>query len=446
MAASPLTDMTAAEAARRIQGGAITSEALVRACLDVVAAREAEIGAWAHIDPEYALAQAREADAILRQGGETGPLHGVPVGIKDIIETHDMPTENGSPVFAGRQTGRDAAAVRQLREAGAVIMGKTVTTEMAVYHPGKTRNPHRPTHTPGGSSSGSAAAVAANMIPLSLGTQTNGSVVRPASFCGVYGLKPTHGLISRHGVLVQSPPLDTIGVFARSIEDLALAADVLSAYDDRDAGMWRRSRASHRAVAMSEAVLPPLLGFVKTPIWEQATAETQEAFLALAARLGARCIPVELPLPFTDVIASHAHIMLADIARNFGPVDERHPGQLSARLRGMIEAGRHVSAIDYNRAREQQEQLRGLLEPYFNRFDALLTPASAGPAPEGLDATGSPVFCTTWTFLGMPAVSLPLLESDGLPLGVQLVGARRDDARLLRTARWLVGHLSGGTA
>jgi Asp-tRNA(Asn)/Glu-tRNA(Gln) amidotransferase A subunit family amidase len=155
---------------------------------------------------------------------------------------------------------------------------------------------------------------------------------------------------------------------------------------------------------------------------------------------------VELPLPFTDVIASHAHIMLADIAKNFGPVDERHPGQLSARLRGMIEEGRHVSAIDYNRAREQQEQLHGLLEPYFNRFDALLTPASAGPAPEGLDATGSPVFCTTWTFLGMPAVSLPLLESDGLPLGVQLVGVRRDDARLLRTARWLVGHLSGGDA
>jgi Asp-tRNA(Asn)/Glu-tRNA(Gln) amidotransferase A subunit family amidase len=444
MAAPRLTELTAAEAAAHIRNGEISSEELVRACLDIVAAREAEIGAWAWIDPDYALAQAREADDIRRQGREVGPLHGVPVGIKDILETQDMPTENGSEIFAGRRTGRDAAAVSLLREAGAVIMGKTVTTEMAVYHPGKTRNPRRPTHTPGGSSSGSAAAVAAHMIPLSLGTQTNGSVVRPASFCGVYGLKPTHGLISRRNALTQSPPLDTIGMFARSIEDLALAADVLSAYDEADAGMWPRSRGSHHKVAMSEPPLPPILGFVKTPVWNQAARETQEAFAELAAELGASCEEVELPSPFEGVIEAHGHIMLADIAKNFGPVDERYPGKLSERLRGMIEEGRRISAIDYNRARERQEQLYRHLESYFDRYGALLTPSAPGPAPEGLGATGNPVFCTIWTFLGTPAVSLPLLDVDGLPLGVQLVGLRRDDARLLRTARWLVSRLAEG--
>ncbi len=442
MAESHPAQLTAAEAADAIRKGDITSEELVRSCLDTVAGQEAEIGAWTHLDPDYALAQARRADEIRREGREVGPLHGVPVGIKDILETADMPTENGSEIFAGRQTGRDAAAVGLLREAGAVIMGKTVTTEMAVYTPGKTRNPRRPTHTPGGSSSGSAAAVAANMAPLTLGTQTNGSVIRPASFCGVYGLKPTHGLISRQGVLVQSPPLDTIGMFARSIEDLALAADVLSAYDDADAGMWPRSRGNHRKVAMSEPPLPPVLGFVKTPVWDQATAATQEAFAELAAELGANCEEVELPSYFDAAIAGQGHIMLADIAKNFGPLDERFPGKLSERLRGMIEEGRRVSAIDYNLARDRQEQLYRVLEGYFDRYGALLTPSAPGTAPEGLGATGNPIFCTIWTFLSTPAVSLPLLEVDGLPLGAQLIGQRRDDARLLRTARWLVGHLA----
>jgi Asp-tRNA(Asn)/Glu-tRNA(Gln) amidotransferase A subunit family amidase len=280
------------------------------------------------------------------------------------------------------------------------------------------------------------------MAPLTLGTQTNGSVIRPASFCGVYGMKPTHGLISRRGVLVQSPPLDTVGMFARSIEDLALAADVLSAYDDADAAMWPRSRGSHLKVAMSEPPLPPVLGFVKTPVWDQATAATQDAFAELAAELGANCEEVELPAYFDAAIAGQGHIMLADIAKNFSPLDERFPDKLSERLRGMIEEGRRVSAIDYNLARERQEQLYRVLEGYFDRYGALLTPSAPGTAPEGLGATGNPIFCTIWTFLGTPAVSLPLLDVDGLPLGVQLIGQRRDDARLLRTARWLVGHLA----
>ena len=445
MAATDLTQLTAAEAARLIREARITSEDLMRACLEKVAEREDQIGAWIFLDPEHALSQARRADEIRRQGREVGPLHGVPVGIKDIIDTADMPTENGSPLFAGRQTARDAAVVERLREAGAIIMGKTVTTELAVYHPGKTRNPHRSSHTPGGSSSGSAAAVAAHMTPLALGTQTNGSVVRPAAFCGVYGLKPTFGLLSRRHVLTQSPPLDTVGIFARSIEDLALAADVLSAYDEADEASWPRSRGSHSVVAMDEPPVPPILAYVKGPAWEHAEPVTREAFAELADALGANCEEVELPPFFDGIVKAHADIMLADIAKNFGPLEEKAGDKLSERLRAMIEEGRRVSAIAYNTAREQQQLYYRVLEGYFDRYGALLTPSAPGPAPEGT-ATGNPIFCTLWTFLGTPAVSLPLLEADGLPLGVQLVGQRRDDARLLRTARWLERHLASEAA
>jgi Asp-tRNA(Asn)/Glu-tRNA(Gln) amidotransferase A subunit family amidase len=445
MASSDLNALTAAEAARRIRKGELASEDLVSACLDAIAAREHEVGAWTFLDRDYALAQAKEADEIRRGGREVGPLHGVPVGIKDIIETADMPTENGSVIFAGRRTGHDAALVSSLREAGAVITGKTVTTEMAVFTPGKTCNPHRPAHTPGGSSSGSAAAVAAHMVPLSIGTQTNGSVIRPAAFCGVYGLKPTFGLISRRHILVQSPPLDTPGVFANSVEDLAVAADVLSAYDEADSAMWRRSRGSHAAVAMSEPPLPPTLGFVKSPLWDRADPVTQEAFGELAEALGARCEEVELPAVFAEAVGYQQSLQLADIARHYGPVEEKAGDKLSERLRGMIEEGRQVSAVAYNKARDDQRLMYALLEPYFDRYDALITPATKGPAPS-IETTGDPIFCTLWTYLGTPAVSLPLLEADGLPLGVQLVGALRDDARLLRTARWLAEHLAQPSA
>lgn len=443
MAVSELTTLTAADAAAGIRRGEISSQELVRACLDLIAAQEDEIGAWAYLDPDYALAQAREADDLRSQGRPLGPLHGVPVGVKDILETADMPTELGSPVFAGRRTGRDAAAVSQLRDAGAIILGKTVTTELATYHPGKTRNPRRPGHTPGGSSSGSAAAVAAGMAPLSIGSQTNGSVVRPAAFCGVYGFKPSFGLISRRHVLTQSPPLDTLGVFARSIEDLALGADALCAFDEADSAMWRHGRIGHHAVAMSEPPLPPVLGFVKTPMWDEAAAVTREAFAELADALGAHCETVEMPALFAEGVVHHRHIMLADIARHYGPVADRHPGGLSEMLLGMIEEGRRVTALAYNTALEQQRVLYQMLESYFEHYAGLITPAAPGPAPEGLGSTGNPIFCTLWTFLGTPALSLPLLEADGLPLGVQLVGARRDDARLLRTARWLVRQLEG---
>lgn len=438
-----LSRLSAAAAARKIARGELRSVEYVEDLLSVIAAREAEIEAFAHFDANYVLEQARRADSLRELGRPAGPLHGIPVGIKDIIDTADMPTEHGTPIYAGRRPAEDAACVRMLREAGAIIMGKTVTTELAVLHPSKTRNPHNAQHTPGGSSSGSAAAVAAHMVPLALGTQTNGSVIRPASFCGVYGFKPTFGMISRTRILEESAALDTVGIFARSIEDLALTADCLSIYDSADKGMWPRGRAPMLDIAMSEPPLEPNFAFVKTPVWDAASGAAREAYGELADALGGRCGEVELPEAFNDVVAMHRAIMFADIAKNYGPLYDRGKAAISEQLQLIIEEGRTVSAIDYNRAREAQDLLHIALEGIFEQYDAIITPAATGPAPAGLNSTGNPIFCTLWTFLGVPAVSLPLLEVEDMPLGVQLAGVRRNDARLLRNANWLVGFLSG---
>lgn len=441
-AVTDLTTLTAADAAGRIASGEITSEMLVQACLDRISEREETVFAWQHLDPGYALEQARQRDAWRAGGRSTGPLHGVPVGIKDIIDTEDMPTENGTQAHAGRTPGDDATLVSALRDAGAVIMGKTVTTELAVFHPNKTRNPHNPEHTPGGSSSGSAAAVADNMIPLAVGTQTGGSVIRPASYCGVVGFKPTHGLISRKGVLNQSEALDTVGVFGRTIEDAALLADCLTAYDPADRYMWPRSRPQLRATALSDVPVPPMIGFVKGPTWDKADAVTVEAFAELAETLGDQCDEVELPEIFDKAPAWQKLIQTADVGKNYGPLLDKSPECLSEGMREMIAEGRKILAVDYNVAREFQEILNGGLDQVFERYDVILTPASAGPAPRGLETTGRPVFNSMWTYLGVPAVTLPLLEADGLPFGVQLIGPRRDDGRLLRSARWLNDHLT----
>lgn len=437
-----LYKLTAREVAARIAHGEITSEELVRACLDHIQSCEPAVQAWAYLDPEHALSQAARLDEWRAAGRELGPLHGVPVGVKDIFDTADMPTENGTPVHSGRRPAKDASAVAQLRDAGAVIMGKTVTTELAVFTPGKTRNPHNPDHTPGGSSSGSAAAVAANMVPLALGTQTAGSVIRPASFCGVYGFKPTHGLISRTGVLVQSPPLDTIGAFARSIDDLALLTDCISAYDPRDKSMHPRSRGSLARVAASQPPVQPLLAFIPTPPWEsEAEPATKQAFEEILEVLGEQCDRVDLPDVFAQAWDWQRTLQWADIAKYYGPLLDRAPEQISPKLREMIDEGREMKAVDYNTAFEMRDVLNAGLDRIFDRYDAILTPATPGPAPKGLDSTGKPTFNLLWTYCGTPAVNLPLLDVDGLPLGVQLVGPRLDDARLLRTANWLIRHL-----
>jgi Asp-tRNA(Asn)/Glu-tRNA(Gln) amidotransferase A subunit family amidase len=435
-------ELTATAAAAAVRDGELTSQDLVESCLQRISELEGTVGAWTHLDADYALEQARAADRRRGAGAATGPLNGVPVGVKDIFDTRDMPTENGTPLMAGRAPREDATVVSLLREAGAVIMGKTVTTELAVYAPGKTRNPHDPEHTPGGSSSGSAAAVAAGMVPLAVGSQTNGSVIRPASYCGVYGFKPSRGRISRHNVLAQSPPLDAMGVFARSVEDLALIGDCLMAYDDRDPAMAPASRPQLARIAAEAPPVSPAFAFVKSPVWDQADEDTQAAFAELAEVLGESCDEVALPGPFDRAVDWHRTIMYADLAKSFAALYARGKDQLSDILRGMIEEGQGVLAVDYNAAVDWIEVLNAGLDEVFERYDAIVTPGTTGVAPAGLGATGSPIFCTLWTLCGTPAVSLPLLQgAKGLPLGVQLVGPRGDDARLLRTARALVAQV-----
>ena len=441
MDATQLYRLSAADAARAVRDGAVSSEQLVEACLARVREAEPKVQAWAFIDPEHALAQARAADDRRKQGAPLGPLHGVPVGVKDIFDTGDMPTGDGTVLHAGRTPAHDATAVTRLRAAGAVIMGKTVTTELAYFSPGKTRNPHNPEHTPGGSSSGSAAAVACSMVPLAIGSQTNGSVIRPAAFCGVYGFKPSHGLISRHGVLKLSRTLDHVGVFARTVEDVAIACEALAGWDEHDPDTRLGARIPFADIAAEEPPMPPRLAFVKTPMWDKAEEETREAFRELVAHLGESV--AEFPLPENARVALdwHRTIMEAEMAANLAAEYERGREQLSEPLRALLERGRACSAFDYQAALARASQVAEGLGPLFERYDAIITPSAPGTAPRGLQSTGNPVFCTLWTLAGMPALNLPLMEGGGgLPLGVQLVGQRGDDARLLRTARWLVAR------
>jgi Asp-tRNA(Asn)/Glu-tRNA(Gln) amidotransferase A subunit family amidase len=323
-------------------------------------------------------------------------------------------------------------------------MGKTVTTEYAYFHPGKTRNPHDKTRTPGGSSSGSAAAVAAHMVPGAIGSQTNGSVIRPAAFCGTIGFKPTHGLIPRSGALLLSRTLDHVGVFARSVEDAALLTETLAGFDEEDPDTRPLAHAPFSAVAESEAPLPPRFAFVRSAVWGRAEKVTQEAFAELMQALGDSASEVELGSAFECAVDDHRIVMDVEMAHNLHRDYEKGGDKLSAALRKLIERGRTYPAVDYLRATSAIAPLNATLEEVFNEYDAILTPAAPGPAP-AIDTTGDPVFCSTWTYLGTPAVTLPLLSSDGgLPIGVQLVGRRGNDARLLRTARWLVKTLQRG--
>ena len=440
---SRLNWLSATDAARAIRDGAFTSEELIAACLARVREADGNVEAWAFLDPEHALAQARTLDQHRREGGSLGALHGVPVGIKDIIDTADMPTESGTVLHAGRTPAHDATVVTMLRAAGAVIMGKTVTTECATYSPGKTRNPHNREHTPGGSSSGSAAAVAASMVPLALGSQTNGSVIRPAAFCGVYGFKPTHGLIPRHGILRLSRALDHVGVFARTLEDIALVCEPLVGADEDDPDTRPRARIPFSEIAAAEPPLPPMLAFVKTPMWERADEETREAFAELTQALNGRVTEVDLPASTLAALDFHRTIMEAEMAANLAAEYERGREQLSDSLRAQLERGRKVSAFEYQEALARIPLLNEGFTEVFERCDAILTPSAAGTAPRGLESTGDPSFSTLWTLCGMPAITLPLMQgSNGLPLGVQLVGQRNADARLLRTARWLAAQVA----
>jgi Asp-tRNA(Asn)/Glu-tRNA(Gln) amidotransferase A subunit family amidase len=442
---TPPRALSLAEAAAAVREGRLSAVELVTDCLARVDEVEATVRAWTFLDRAHALRQAEAADAHRKTGAATGPLHGVPIGVKDIIDTADMPTELGSPLWAGRTPRRDAAAVARLRAAGAVVLGKTVTTEYAYRTPGRTTNPHDPARTPGGSSSGSAAAVAAHMVPGALGSQTGGSVIRPAAFCGVVGFKPTHGLIPRTGMLQLSWTLDHVGVFARTVEDAGLLAEALAGFDEDDPDTRPLARPPLAAVAVSEPPLPPRLALVRGPAWERAEAVTREAFAELVEALGEAVTAVELAAGFARGLEMHRVVMEVEAAHNLRRDHEKGGERLSPALRGLIERGRAQPAVDYTAALAGRRALNAALDPVFDEYDALVTPAAPGEPPLGLETTGDPVFCALWTYLGTPAVTLPLLQSPaGLPLGVQLVGRRGNDARLLRTAHWLVRTLAGG--
>jgi Asp-tRNA(Asn)/Glu-tRNA(Gln) amidotransferase A subunit family amidase len=436
-----LAAMTALQLREEIVRGACKAVEATEACLGRIAEREPQVEAWAHLDPAYAMRQAEAADAHRATGRPIGPLHGLPVGIKDIVDTRDLPTENGTAFDAGRRPSQDAAIVQRLRQAGAIILGKTVTTELAAFTPGKTRNPHDPERTPGGSSSGSAAAVAAGMVPFAVGSQTNGSVIRPASFCGVVGLKPSRGLISRRGILAQSPTLDTVGVFSRTIEDAALLLDVIAGHDEADPQTISAAAPQLLATAQSRPPVRPSFAFVRSPVWDKAEDDVREGFRELSETLGDCIDELDLPEPFDRAHQWQRTINLAEMARNYARYYDRDRMLLSEKLRGMIEEGAATSAVDYIHALDGIARLNAGLDKIFERYDAIVTPAAPGEAAVG-QATGDPAFSTIWTYCGVPAITLPLLTgSNGMPIGVQLVGRLYYDGRLLRTARWLSSRL-----
>lgn len=424
--------LSASAAAEAIAAGKLTSEVLTRACLARIAARDDSVRAWAFLDPDLALAAARAAD----RGPARGPLHGVPVGLKDIIDTHDMPTACNSPIWAGRRPYADAACAALIRAAGGIILGKTVTTEFANRHPGPTRNPHAPARTPGGSSSGSAAAVADFQVPLALATQTGGSTIRPAAFCGIVGFKPSFGEMSRVGVFQQSGSLDTLGLHARCVEDIA------------------RLRAVLLRVPFARPVppaSPPRLAVCRLPEWATASDAARAAFDAAVGLLRAAGADVaEIVLPdalFADWQRTHRHIASFEMARNLAHERHRHGNAISEDLAsGWIGDGLRLPLETYVAAQRKAEAMRAWAEEALAHVDAALTLPAPDEAPEGLGSTGASTFNALWTLLYTPSLTLPCgTGAAGLPLGLQLVSARHEDERLLSTAVWSEAQLTACT-
>lgn len=422
-----LNELSANEVAAQIADGATTSEAVVRDCLARIEEREASIGAWAFLDPALALEQAKACDNMPPRG----PLHGVPIGVKDIFDTADMPTGMGSPIYEGYRPRTDAPCVALVRAAGAIILGKTVTAEFASMTPGRTTNPHNTAHTPGGSSSGSAAAVADFMVPVAFGTQTTGSTIRPASFCGIIGYKPTFGRFNRDGLKPGAQSLDTLGLFSRSLEDLELLSAVL---------IGRQPPASEQTLEGN-----PRIGLCRTPYWQSAQPETVEALENAAATLaaaGAEVNDLELPEDFAKLKEARATIGAYERGRAMAYEWHNCRSQLSERFRKMIQTGLDLPYEDYLEAQRTAGECRAQLSAIFQHHDILLTPSASGEAPEGLASTGDLTFQGSWTLLHVPCINLPTHKGpNGLPVGVQLVGASGNDDHLIAAARWLVHRL-----
>ncbi len=423
----PLNELTATEIIAAIGQGQTTCEAVVRACLERIAAREPGVHAWAHLDPEAALAAAHAFD----KNGQPGPLAGVPVGVKDIIDTFDMPTEWGTTIHKGRQPERDAACVALSRKAGGVLLGKTVTTEFANLHPGPTRNPHDLTRTPAGSSSGSAAAVADFMVPIAIGTQTTGSTIRPASFCGVFGYRPTYGEHRMHGVMEASGSLDTLGILSRSVADIALYRDVLLGVPPEPMPKIER----------------PHFALCRSHVWDQFEPVTQTLIENAAfrlARAGARVTEFTLPVEFELLNDAHRAISSFEFARTFTWEIENHWNEISDTLRGgRLHDGLTGSFERYIEAKKLADECRHRLDALLGAIDVLLTPAAFGEAPVGMPAFAGVPLYQIWTTLHVPAISIPIFKGPaGMPIGAQLIGKRHDDRKLFACAQWAFEKLT----
>jgi Asp-tRNA(Asn)/Glu-tRNA(Gln) amidotransferase A subunit family amidase len=413
--------LSATKAAALIASGKLSATKLAEDCLARIAAREETVKAWAYIDPQQVLADARARDAEKR----ASPLHGIPVAIKDIIDTADMPTEYGSPIYAGYRPRTDAACVTVLKDAGAVILGKTVTAEFAMSHPGKTRNPLDTAHTPGGSSSGSAAAVADHMVPLALGTQTGGSVLRPAAYCGIVGFKPTFDAINTVGVKQNTKSYDTVGIMGRSVADVAFAFAVMT-----------RNGAAGGALPQIDK---PRIGFCRTPQWAKADAATHAALEDAASRLakaGARVREISMPAKFEEFPAARSKV--GDFESSRALAWERRHFDEKIAVREKLRKADAVTLEEYIAAQKVLDDCRRLLEITFGDFDALLVPSAPGEAPKDLTTTGDAVFNQMWTALHVPCVTVPVFTGpNGLPMGAQLVGAFGTDYRTLACAEWV---------
>lgn len=422
-----------------LSAGKMSAQALYRELFDFVTRSDKDIKAFSHIEEKVLQMQAKQLDDSRSIGQGLGPLFGLPVAVKDNIDTLDFRTEYGSPIYEGRHARSDATIIRRLRAAGAVVFGKTKITELATMTPTDTRNPRNLEHTPGGSSSGSAAAVAAGMVPVALGTQTNGSVLRPASFCGVYAFKPSLGLVPRTGILEQSPSLDQVGVFARSIEDIAMVCEVIGGDDGVDESSKSFPALGFVKTCRSEPPVKPRFLFVKTPWWNQVEPQAQHAYLELAKQLSDFVEMGELPDIAAKAVDWQFKVQQAELACSMQRELAMGAEKLSPRLRAQIELGSKIPVIDYLFARHQMAFVNAAFKEHFGHYDVILCPAALGGAPKGLESTGDPIMQTVWTFCGLPTISLPMLKlPGGLPLGVQAVGAFKDDARLLRCARWLM--------
>ena len=418
-----LNRLTATEAARRVAAGTITAEDLVRACLDRIEERDRDVQAWVHCDPDTALAQARAAD----KRCERGLLAGVPVGVKDVIDTADMPTQYNSPIYCGYQPRTDAASVALVRRAGGIILGKTVTTEFASRMPGPTRNPHNLEHTPGGSSSGSGAAVSDFMVPLAFGTQTGGSTIRPAAYCGIVGYKPSFGTINCAGLKHLAESLDTIGVMARSVEDCALFVHAISSrvLPDLSAKLLRA----------------PVIGFCRTTRWREAAPATQALLEQTAATLAKRGAAVQeftLPADFDRLHDTQQLIMTYEAARALAWEYDCHRALLSEHMRTTLPKNWSIPRELYSEAMRHARACRAMFKNALAGLDVLLTPSAPDEAPKGIGGTGSSLFNRNWTLLGVPCVTVPVGHGpQGLPLGVQIVGSYDDDERVLECAEWV---------